>query len=256
MPRPGLVGILNVTPDSFSDGGAFLEPDRALAHARELLEAGADVIDVGAESTRPGATPIDPDEEWRRLERVLPELCRMRDQSGRFLISLDTRHASTLQRALPLGIDWINDVGGMRDAKMIELAAGSKARVVLMHSLTVPASPHEILSPDCDPCAVLLEWGERRASELQIAGIARDRIIFDPGVGFGKSASQSRLILDDIERLHALGLPLLVGHSRKSFIGGDDRDATTLRFSAALAERGVQYLRVHDVSSHARMFVI
>jgi dihydropteroate synthase len=255
-----LVGIVNLTPDSFSDGGNCADVAAMIVLAGAMAAAGAEVIDVGAESTRPGAVPLDPEEEWQRLlpfmEQVLPGL------KGRCRISIDTRHAETARRALERGADWINDVGGFADAAMVEAVAPSGCALVVMHSLSIPADPKVTLPDDADPVAALLAFGYERVAALEAAGINRSRLIFDPGIGFGKTAAQSLEILRRAAELRVLGVPLLVGHSRKSFLKAfadgppPMRDAATLAFSAYLMDRGVGYLRVHDVSGHAALRAI
>lgn len=246
-----LVGILNLTPDSFSDGGRYTAPEAALAQAERLLHDGADVLDVGAESTRPHATPISAAEEWSRLESVLPALVTLTHAKNKAL-SLDTRHAETARRALALGVDWINDVSGFQDAAMVEAVIASLCRVVVMHHLGVPADPGVTLPKDADALAVVRTALFVRAAELEAQGIARSRLILDPGLGFGKSAAQSRAIVNGAGALKSLGLPIFLGHSRKSFLGADAaaREAETLVVSAHLIAQGIDYLRVHDVAAH------
>lgn len=245
-----LVGILNVTPDSFSDGGAFFTPEVAINAIAEMAEQGADVIDIGAESTRPGATPITPEEEWKRLQPVLSALLHF--PSMKF--SVDTRHVETAKRALKAGAHWVNDVSGFSDAAMIAAVRDSDCRIVAMHSLSIPADKNVVLPESVDVVAELLQWAEMRFGQIEKSGIARNRIIFDPGIGFGKTAAQSLSILRDIAKFRTLGVPVMVGHSRKSFLANfGDRDDTTLIVSHYLAQQGVDYLRVHDVAAHRQM---
>lgn len=235
-----LVGILNLTPDSFSDGGVHVAED-----ALRLVAEGAAVLDVGAESTRPGASAVTAEEEWARLQpffaQGLPDGVE---------ISIDTRHASTARQAIARGVHWINDVGGLRDAAMVEAVRDASCRLVLMHSLTVPADVNVTLPPDVDPVEAVLAFFRERLEDLQ--GIARERFVLDPGLGFGKSAEQSWEVVRRVGELKALGLPLLIGHSRKSFLGGAmaERDARTLEVSRSLAAAGVDYLRVHNLRLH------
>lgn len=267
-----IVGVVNITPDSFSDGSRFLEHRAATKHARELARAGATVLDLGAESTRPGAAPVGEEEEWARLE---PVLATLRDpaaflvgadgaEGSRPLLSVDTHHAGTARRAIALGADWINDVTGLRDDAMAAAVAEGQVDVVLMHSLTVPPSPGETLPTTEDPVRQLLDWGERRVAELEARGVGRARIVFDPGIGFGKTAEQSVEIVRRADALSGLGVRVMVGHSRKSFLAtwyppgstGAEipaaRDPETVLVSARLAALGVDYLRVHDVAGTAR----
>jgi dihydropteroate synthase len=242
---PALVGILNVTPDSFSDGGRYFSPEDAVRAAHVLAESGADIIDIGAESTRPNATPISADEEWNRLQPVLEGL---KDFS--VPLSIDTRHPETARRALAYGAAWINDVSGLANPEMLQVVKDSAASLVLMHSLTVPADSNITLDNGADPVVEVMHWAEQRFDALEREGIARERIIFDVGIGFGKTAAQSWTLLNNIAAFHAFGVPLLVGHSRKSFLGSTDRDATTLDVSRRMVAAGVQYLRVHDIAAH------
>jgi 2-amino-4-hydroxy-6-hydroxymethyldihydropteridine diphosphokinase / dihydropteroate synthase len=263
---PTLMGILNVTPDSFSDGGRFLGSDAAVAHARQLVADGAGIIDVGAESTRPDGTPVDPTTEWSRLEPVLRGLQELRAElatPGRrdpFKVSLDSRNPSTVRAALGIGVDVLNDVCGFRDPAMMQIAQETEVPLVFMHSLSVPVAKGESLPLDCDPVELLLAWARGRLAEFDRRGIARSRVLFDPGIGFGKTLGQNWEVLEHIERFHDLEVPLLVGHSRKSFLEAvtdrpsADRDEATLQVSRSLATKGVEVLRVHDVKRHADLF--
>jgi len=264
---PALMGILNVTPDSFSDGGRYLDPSAAIAHARRLIEEGASILDVGAESTRPDGTPVDPGAEWRRLEPVLRGLRTLRDElksSSRarpFRLSLDSRNPSTVRSALESGdVDILNDVTGFTSPGMLEAAEASGRPLVFMHSLSIPVVRGETLPEGCDPVERLTAWAEERLREFDRRGIERSRVTFDPGIGFGKSVSQNWSLLERIEEFHGLGLPLLVGHSRKSFLEAvttrpsAERDRDTLEVSRNLATKGVEVLRVHDVRGHEALF--
>ena len=254
MAETKLVGILNLTPDSFSDGGVFMDAGTALAHIEQLIADGADVVDIGAESTRPGATPLLPSEEWMRLAPVLAELERFSAQAVQF--SIDTRHVPTARKAIASGMHWVNDVSGLADDAMLEVIAKSNAQVVCMHSLGVPADKNITLAHDADVLEELFSWAEERIRRLLSAGVEAERIIFDPGIGFGKTAQQSMQILRDIRAFHTLGVKLLVGHSRKSFLGlpkdasNAQRDAATLAVSKYLISQEVHYLRVHNVAAH------
>lgn len=243
-----LLAILNLTPDSFSDGG---QVDDVLAAIDRLIEDGTDGIDIGAESTRPGATPLAPEAEWARLEPVLAEAIDHCHTRG-VIVSLDTRHAHTAWRALELGVDWINDVGGFGDAAMIEAVKASDCKLVVMHALTIPADAGITLPDDADPVAEIARFFDERRQELEEQGIAPDRLIYDPGIGFGKSRRQSLALMQRMDELEA---PLLVGHSRKSFLSlftdrpAAERDDLTLAFSAMMAGK-VAWLRVHEVKRH------
>lgn len=244
-------GILNLTPDSFSDGGRYIDTDDLYVAACRMNEAGAYGIDVGAESTRPGARPLSPEKEWERLKPFFHDVWP-RLQSGGLRLSIDTRHAETAARALEYGAHWINDVSGFADAAMVAAVRDSDCMLVAMHSLTVPADMAITLPEDCDPVNVLRMFFEQRIAALESSGITRARLVLDPGIGFGKTAAQSWQIIQRISELKTLGLPLLVGHSRKSFLGGTlaERDAATLAVSKQLMQSGVEFLRVHEVAAH------
>ncbi|BBB14883.1 2-amino-4-hydroxy-6-hydroxymethyldihydropteridine pyrophosphokinase [Candidatus Rickettsiella viridis] len=254
-----LVGILNVTPDSFSDGGQFLELPEALAQAEKLVLEGAEILDIGAESTRPGAKPVSPEDEWCRLAPILSVL---KDSSVRWPIkpklSIDTRHYQVAEKALELGIDWINDVSGFADSRMGELAVKNAVKCVVMHNLGVPADKNKVLSSDPNICQQIFEWAKQRFKQLIAAGVAPEQLIFDIGIGFGKTAQQSASLLKNINYFRGLDCQLLVGHSRKSFLNlvtdklGVERDIETALLSYQLAAHHVDYLRVHNVELNAR----
>ncbi len=254
-PRTALVGILNITPDSFSDGGDFLDAQSALTHAEQLLRDGATIIDIGAESTRPGAVLLSPEQEWTRLAPVLEPLIALA-ATHHAEISLDTRHPETARRALALGVSWINDQSGITSRVMRTTLANASCKVVLMHSLGLPADPRNTFPEDADAVQLMKDFFVTRLRDLEKAGIARDRIILDPGIGFGKTAEQSVALLSRVDELQSLGLPLFIGHSRKSFLKlysdapAAERDEATLVFSEALMKAGVDYLRVHNVAAH------
>lgn len=248
-----LVGILNITPDSFSDGGLYSDPDASVGRIYELIEQGADIIDIGAESTRPNATALNAEQEWGRFK----PLCEAITSFDKLPvgISIDSRHYETIGRVLPYGISVINDVSGFASDDMIRLAAGSQCDLVVMHSLSIPADPNHILPEEQNPVAAVLAFAEKRITALVDAGIAKERIIFDPGIGFGKNAEQSIELIRHIDAFSCLGVRLYVGHSRKSFLqkwGGEvsDKDALTLKVSRFLIDKNVDYLRVHDVAAH------
>jgi dihydropteroate synthase len=247
--RPLLMGIVNVTPDSFSDGGRCADPQLAVEHALQLAADGADLLDIGGESTRPYAAPINADEE---LARVLPVVSVLAAQT-RVPLSIDTSKASVAAAALDAGAEIINDVTGLcGDPGMIPLAAGTQAGVCIMHMQGTPQTmqdnPHyEQLVPE------ISEFLAARRDMLLDAGIARERICLDPGIGFGKTHQHNLELMASCWRFHELGCPLLVGHSRKGFLAtllGDpqtDRDAATAGCALALALQGVQVIRVHNV---------
>lgn len=258
---PLWMGIVNVTPDSFSDGGELAGWPEVDAHVDALLAAGAEFIDVGAESTRPGATPLRADQEWARLEPILGKLI---DKHGRSTLrprlSVDTYHPDTARRALALGADIINDVSGLTAPAMLEIAVGSGKDWVAMHNVGVPADKTKILAVERNPVDAVERWLEERLGEWQRAGLDLSRVIFDPGVGFGKNPLQSLQLLRDLQRFQRYGLRCLVGHSRKSFMHGFaatdkwDRDLVTVGASLNLCAQGVDILRVHNVAAHAAAY--
>ncbi len=253
MKTPTLVAIINVTPDSFSGDGRY--GDAAYAHACAQLEAGAAMLDVGAESTRPNATPITPEEEWGRLAPVLKRLC-----AQPIPVSVDTRHAQTATRALEAGATLINDVSGLATPEMRAVLARHHCDVVVMHSLSLPANPAIVWGEDIDPIQEILRWKADVVAGAEADGIAPERLIFDAGLGFGKTARQSLRLALSAEQLTQSGGRWLFGHSRKSFLSlftqspAADRDALTLAFSAMLAEKDVNYLRVHNIAAHRQLF--
>ncbi len=241
---PKLTGIINITPDSFSDGGKNLSPQTALKAIDEMIEDGADIIDIGAESTRPSATALTHEQEWERLEPVLLSL------QSKVYFSIDTRHPQTAAKAIALGAGWVNDVSGFSNQEMVESVRGSDCKLVVMHSLSVPADKNIILPEKHDPVELIIKWAKKRFAELEKAGIGRERLIFDPGIGFGKNAQQSMAIINGAERFAELGVPVLFGHSRKSFLGDVAGDDATIKISQILADKGVDYLRVHNIKRH------
>ena len=257
---PIWMGIVNLTPDSFSDGGELADWDALDAHVDAMLAAGAQIVDLGAESTRPGATPLDADQEWMRLESSLgPLIDKYASSPLRPRFSLDTYHPATARRALALGVDVINDVGGLTSPEMLELAATSNRDWIAMHNLGLPADRARTLPVDRDPVVEVGRWLEKRFDEWQRAGLDLGRVVFDPGIGFGKNPLQSLRLLRGIERFERYGIRILVGHSRKSFmhgLAGDGaaRDLFTIGASLELCARSVEILRVHDVAAHAAAY--
>lgn len=258
-PATQLVGILNITPDSFSDGGKYSTPEAAFAQAKKLLAEGSTMLDIGAESTRPGATPLTPAQEWQRLEPVLDHL---RNHLPHAQFSLDTRHAETVRRGLPYKLAWVNDVSGFTDLAMVEAVKNSSAKLVVMHNLGVPADKNVTLPKESDVVAEVILWLHGKIAELEKQGIARERIIADPGLGFGKTAEQSLGLVKRIGELKKLGVKLLVGHSEKSFLTLlsqkplGNRQVETQKVSAYLAREGVDYLRVHDAAGNLRAIAL
>lgn len=248
-----IVGILNITPDSFSDGGLAGNLESILATTKQLIEDGAEVIDIGAESTRPGAVPLSSTEEWVRLEQCLPRICKIAKDAG-VLTSIDTRHPQTATNAIAAGIDWVNDVTGAGNKEMLEVLLHWNGRIVIMHNLGVPVDKNITISEDIDAVGEVYNWLATRIKLLEDSGIERNRIIIDPGVGFGKTAQQSLEIISRVAEFKGLGLEIFVGHSRKSFLNikGDNanKDRATLEVSKQLSAQGIDYLRVHNVGLH------
>lgn len=250
LDRPQIMGVVNVTPDSFSDGGDTFEAAAAIARGRAMLEAGATIIDVGGESTRPGAAPVSPAEEARRVVPVVTELAR----SGA-VVSIDTRHASTMAAAIEAGATIINDITALTgDPAALYVVAHSGASVVLMHMQGEPRNMQANPVYDFAPLDVYDALAERVAACVA-AGIAPERILVDPGIGFGKTLDHNLQILARLGLYHGLGCPVLLGVSRKSFvarISGEAEARRRLPGSLAAAQvgldQGVQILRVHDVA--------
>ncbi len=249
--RTLVMGILNVTPDSFSDGGRWDARGAALAHAEDMLEAGADLVDVGGESTRPGSDRIDAEEEWSRIGAIITAL------AGRgVVVSVDTLHAETARRAADEGVALINDVSGGRfDPRMNEVVASSRCAFVIQHWRGLPGSPAENLVYEDVVADVLAEIAAQVAQAVA-AGVDARRIVSDPGLGFSLTADQSWTIVHSMGCLSTLGYPVLVGASRKRFLGrkrGGDRDLATLDVTRVAAEAGMWAVRVHDVAPNARL---
>ena len=259
-PIPLWMGVVNCTPDSFSGGGGAFDPERLAATVDGFAAAGAHWLDLGAESTRPGARPVSPEAEWARLEGPLREvLSHFRDARLRPRVSVDTRHPEVAERALVLGADMVNDVSGLGTARMRRLARESGAEWVAVHTVSVPADPARRLPPRPAAADALAGWLARRRHEWEAAGLDPGRILFDPGIGFGKDTLQALDLLSALGRFRDEGFRVLVGHSRKVWFGGGgppapERDPETVGASLALAARGVEVLRVHDVALHTRAY--
>jgi len=254
------VGALNITPDSFSDGGCFESADAALEQAKHLFASGAEVIDIGAESTRPDESQtITNAEEWRRLVKPLQSIIDFwADQDFKPKLSIDTRNHSVAAEAIALGIDWINDVTGFTDVKMLEVVRDSNVKLVCMHSLGLPPTQDKLIPLSSDPVAHIISWGEQKLKVLQENGILLERIIFDMGIGFGNTPEQCLRLLKCAHEFKQLDVPIMVGHSRKSFhkvvsaVPAAERDLETAITSIDLFTQGVDYIRVHDVVYSAR----
>jgi len=247
-PRTLIMGILNVTPDSFSDGGEFVDPEKAVARGLEIVAEGADIIDVGGESTRPGAAPVSPLEE---MERTIPVIEKLRAQTDA-LISIDTQKAEVARVAVAAGADIINDVSALADPDMAAVAAETGAGLVLMHMQGTPETMQNDPRYD-DVVSNVRNFLEERMAFAAEQGVLPKQIALDPGIGFGKTDEHNLALLRGIPELTALGRPVLIGASRKSFIGRlleripEERLAGSLAAAVFAKLRGVQLLRVHDV---------
>lgn len=243
-----VVGVVNVTPDSFSDGGEFLDRQKAIARGTEMMGQGAALIDVGGESTRPGAEPVPEDEELHRLMSVVEGLV-----AEGIPVSIDTYKPGVARRALDSGAKVVNDVTGFRDPEMVEAVVGSDCGVVAMHMQRTPLDMH--LDPSYeDVVGEVRSYLVETATRLAGAGIARERIAIDPGIGFGKRATHSLSLLANLEMLSDTGFPVMVGTSRKGFLGRiveddsrDSLDRATAVTTALAYTRGARLFRVHDV---------
>lgn len=247
-PRTLIMGILNVTPDSFSDGGRSAQVDDALVNARRLVEEGADILDIGGESTRPGHTPISAEEEWARiapvLEALAPEIA--------VPVSVDTYKASVAERALKAGAHIVNDIWGFAfDPDMARVVADHAAAAVIMHNRLQVEEGIDII-------ADMLDFFARALDKADAAGVSRERLVLDPGVGFGKTFQQNLAAVCRLGELRVLGLPLLLGTSRKSLIGKVIDTTPAQRLPGTIASNvigimtGVEIIRVHDVAEHVQ----
>ena len=258
FPRPSVMGVVNVTPDSFSDGGVNFRPGDAVASARRMVEEGAAIVDIGGESTRPGADAVSPDEELRRVVPVLEEL------AGAVPVSIDTAKAEVARRALELGAELVNDVTALRgDPGLAEVVASSGAYLCLMHMQGEPRTMQDSPTYE-DVAAEVASFLEQRLAFAVDAGIPEERICLDPGFGFGKTVEQNFELLGRLGQIVALGRPVLVGLSRKRSLGRilGDPNATTGPLSASLAaaveayDRGAAIFRVHDVREHVEALTV
>ena len=247
LSSPRVMGIVNVTPDSFSDGGKFNTTDKAVAHAMELVEQGADILDIGGESTRPGATPVPLDEELNRVIPVVKALVK-----AGVPLSIDTYKPEVMREAIDAGVDIVNDVCALQESNALEIVASSKVGVCLMQMQgrpqTMQADPQYQ-----DVVAEVAGFLAARLKAAEQAGIARERIVLDPGFGFGKRTADNLTLLNQLSSLQSLGLPLLIGLSRKSVLGQvvgsavDERIHASIAASVVSVMKGANIVRVHDV---------
>ena len=252
LSRPHIMGIVNVTPDSFSDGGKHHSTERAIEHALRLIEEGADILDIGGESTRPGATPVSLEDE---LARVVPVIQQLAPQIG-VPISIDTYKPEVMKAAIDAGADIVNDVGALQEPGALEAVANSHAGVCLMHMQGTPQTMQ--LDPQySDVVAEVKDFLQSRMRAAVDAGIVAERIVLDPGFGFGKRTQHNIALLQALPSLSELGRPLLVGLSRKSVLGyltGNDVHArlhASIAASVISAMKGAKIIRVHDVKATA-----
>ena len=249
LTRPLLMGVLNVTPDSFSDGGKFIQLNQSLSHAAALLAEGADIIDIGGESTRPGAAPVPLEEERRRVLPLLEKLA-----GAAVPVSIDTQKPALMREALAAGASMVNDVYGFREAGAFEAVAGGNAAICIMHMQGEPRTMQQAPHYD-DVTAEVRAYLAARVSAAQHAGIALERIVIDPGFGFGKTLEHNLQLMRELRQLRGIGCALLAGLSRKTMLGKicgrDAHERVHASISAALiaVQNGAQIVRVHDVAA-------
>lgn len=249
LSRPLIMGVVNVTPDSFSDGGKYFQFGQALAHAEALIAEGADLLDIGGESTRPGAAPVTLDEERRRVMPLLERLA-----GGAIPISVDTRKPELMREAVAAGASLINDVGGFRDAGALDAVVQGGAAICIMHMRGEPRTMQQDPRYD-DVTAEVLDHLAARVEAAQAAGIARERMVIDPGFGFGKTQAHNLTLLRELDRFGGLGCAVLAGLSRKSLLGTITGRDPAQRVHASIAaaliavQHGAHIVRVHDVAA-------
>ena len=261
---PYIMGIVNATPNSFSDGGKYLDPEPALQKSIELFNAGADILDIGAESTRPNNTDtLSTEAQWQRLKPILHDLNNYwRGKIFRPKISVDTRCPIVAEKALHFDVDFINDVTGFTNPLMLDVVKDSLVELVFMHHLSVPPRANETLPLLQDPIQVMKQWAMDRLQVFSDRNISHKRLIFDPGIGFGKTPHQNMEIIKRANELESIGLPILIAHSRKSFLKqfidlpAARRDIETVILSNYLSQRNIHYLRVHHVDWAMRSFKV
>lgn len=252
---PKLMGIINLTPDSFSDGDKNLTVDKVYNQIESLLDDGAEILDFGAQSTRHQAVQLTADEEWQRLSRFIPTILAHQKKRS-FQISLDTFRSEVARKFYEqLPWNYLNDVTWLQDSRMLQLVKETKASVFAMHSLAVPTTQDLVLNENKNPITQLIEWWEIHKKNLMDLGLSSNQLIFDPGIGFGKTHAQCFYILQNLEQFFPLHEDILIGHSRKSFLTlltdkpASERDSQTAMVTQDLNQAYVQYLRVHDIGS-------
>jgi dihydropteroate synthase len=257
---PLIMGVVNVTPDSFSDGGDFLDTQAAINHGLKLLDEGADILDIGGESTRPGALAVPPQDEQAR---ILPVIEGLKKASSNCVISVDTRHADTMQKAIDRGVDIINDISALtHDLKSIDVVSKAQIPVILMHMQGTPETMQNKPKYD-DVVQEIYDYLAARIEVCESRGIARHNIIVDPGIGFGKTLEDNLKVLKNLNKFQQLGCTVLLGASRKSFIEKicpdtppEQRLAGSLAAAIQGLEQGVQIFRVHDVRETKQAFAV
>lgn len=252
------MGVLNVTPDSFYDQGQYLSPDLAIARGIKLYEEGADILDIGGESTRPDAEPVSVEEE---LKRVIPVIKTLKKEIP-IPISVDTMKAEVARAAVDAGAEWINDVSGFRDPDMVKAAADTGAKLCVMHMKGVPKTMQANPSYPNGVVEEIILWFKNTVLSLESAGVKKKNIIFDPGVCFGKTVEDNYVILHNLQKFKALGFPVLLGLSRKSFMGKvlnkppEELLPATIAMDALAMRGNVDFIRVHDVEEHRQVAVV
>ena len=260
---PKIVGILNLTPDSFSDKGKYFNEKSAIEQLNKMLNDGADIIDIGAESTRPNATILSADQEISRLANILPKLVEIVENFNQrtqknIEISIDSYHYETMIFAHKNRIKFINDISGLIDEKVINFIAQNKLSAILMHNLAIHANPDIIVNRELNVFDEIIKWANEKIAILKSKNIDKSQLIFDPGIGFAKDGKQSLRIIKNISAYKILGLKIYVGHSNKSFLdflkipqnNNLNRQQKTLIISQYLAKNSVDYIRVHDVEAN------
>jgi dihydropteroate synthase len=250
LSRPLIMGVVNITPDSFSDGGLYADPRQALARARQLVEEGADILDIGGESTRPGATPVSLEEERRRVLPVLEQLA-----AGKVPVSVDTRKPALMREAIAAGASMVNDITALSSSESLDAVATSQAAVCLMHMQGEPGSMQA--NPAYrNVVQEIRDYLAARVAAAEKAGIARDRLVVDPGFGFGKTTEHNLELLRSLADFRSLGVAVLAGLSRKATLGKitgrdrpDERVYASIAAALIAAQNGAQILRVHDVAA-------
>ena len=257
---PHIMGVVNVTPDSFSDGGDFIDPHKAIEHGLKLLAEGADILDIGGESTRPGAQAVTPEQEQ---QRVLPVIEGLKQAVPECVISVDTRYGDTMQKSIELGADIVNDISALtHDAHSVDVVSKAQVPVILMHMKGTPETMQD--KPKYkDVVEEIYDYLKARIDACEKRSIARHNIIIDPGIGFGKTLENNLKILKNLDKFQNLGVAVLLGASRKSFIEkicsdtpADQRLAGSIAAVIKGLEQGVQIFRVHDVAETKQAFTV